>query len=468
MCGCESDAAARASRSKRSRAASGPSTLTATRRPSSASSASHTTLIAPLPSGSSRRYRPAITVSGMWKVWWSAVSDLLSIEDALAAVLARVVPLAAEEVAVADAAGRVLAEPARAAVDLPPFPSSAMDGFAVRADDVPGELPVVARVAAGRPVERALCAGEAMEISTGGVVPDGADAVVPIEKVEEAGDRIRIPAPVVRGDNIRNRGGDVRAGETVLGPGTQIGPAQVGALAASGLATVACARRPRAAVLATGTELRPPGASLAPGEIYESNTFTLAAQLAGAGAVVDRLAGVEDDEAATRAALDRGLTGDVLVTSGGVSVGPHDLVRRALGDLGAEEIFWRVAVRPGKPVAFAARGRTLVFGLPGNPVSSLVGFELFVRPALLALQGVSDPRPPFRPARLGRSVRRNAARDTLLRGRSRVHGGSVVVDPVVGQESHMIVRAAQADRLVLVPRGDGELPEGATVDCLAL
>ena len=396
------------------------------------------------------------------------MSDLLSIEDALAAVLARVVPLEAEDVAVGDAAGRILAEPARAAVDLPPFPSSAMDGFAVRAEDAPGELSVVARVAAGRPVDRALRAGEAIAIATGGVVPEGADAVVPVENVEEVGDRIRIAADVSKKDNIRRRGGDVEAGETVLGAGTRLGPAQVGALAAAGLATVACARRPRAAVLATGTELRPPGAALGPGEIYESNTFTLAAQLAHAGAVVERLAGVEDDEAATRDALERGLAGDVLVTSGGVSVGPHDLVRSALVDLGAEEVFWRVAVRPGKPVAFAVRGRTLIFGLPGNPVSSLVGFELFVRPALLALQGARDPRPPFRPARLGRSVRRSVARDALVRGRSRVQDGAVVVDPVVGQESHMIVRAAEADCLVLVPRGDGDLPEGATVDCLAL
>jgi molybdopterin molybdotransferase len=396
------------------------------------------------------------------------VADLLSIDEALAAVLARVVPLEGDEVAVGDAAGRVLAEPARAVVDLPPFPSSAMDGFAVRADDTPGELPVVARVAAGRPVDRVLGVGEAIAISTGGVVPPGADSVVPIENVEEVGNRIRIPAVVGKGDNIRRRGGDVDAGGTVLGAGTRLGPAQVGALAAAGLATVLCGRRPRASVLATGTELRPPGASLADGEIYESNTYILAAQLADAGAVVERLPRVEDDEAATRDALERGLAADVLVTSGGVSVGPHDLVRRALDDLGAEEVFWRVAVRPGKPVAFAVRGETLVFGLPGNPVSSLVAFELLVRPALLALQGVSEPRPPYRPARLGRSVRRSPARDTLLRARSHVEDGAIVVDPVVGQESHMIVRAADADSLVLVPRGDGELAAGATVDCLAL
>jgi len=166
------------------------------------------------------------------------VADLLSIDDALAAVLARVVPLEGDEVAVGDAAGRVLAAPARAAVDLPPFASSAMDGFAVRADDAPGELPVVARIAAGRPVGRALGVGEAMAISTGGVVPAGADSVVPIENVEDAGDRIRVPASVGKGDNIRKRGGDVEAGGTVLGAGTWLGPAQVGALAGAGLATV--------------------------------------------------------------------------------------------------------------------------------------------------------------------------------------------------------------------------------------
>ena len=391
------------------------------------------------------------------------MSDLLSIEDALAAMLARVVPLEAEDVAAGDAAGRILSEPARAAVDLPPFPSSAMDGFAVRAEDAPGELSVVARVAAGRPVDRALRAGEAIAIATGGVVPEGADAVVPIENVEEVGDRVRIAAAVSKKDNIRRRGGDVEAGETVLGAGRRLGPAQVGALAAAGLATVACARRPRAAVLATGTELRPPGAALRPGEIYESNTFTLAAQLADAGAVVERLAGVEDDEAATRDALERGLAGDVLVTSGGVSVGPHDLVRRALVDLGADEVFWRVAVRPGKPVAFAVRGRTLVFGLPGNPVSALVGFELFVRPAVRALQG-ADPGPVYRTARLARAARRDPARDALLR--ARLDGGEAA--PLSGQESHMIVRAAAANALVLVPRGEGELVAGTEVNYLPL
>jgi molybdopterin molybdotransferase len=183
---------------------------------------------------------------------------------------------------------------------------------------------------------------------------------------------------------------------------------------------------------------------------------------------VERLPPVADDAEATRAAVARGLDADVLVTSGGVSVGVYDLVRATEAELGVEEVFWRVAVRPGKPVAFGVRGRTLVFGLPGNPVSSLVGFELFVRPALLALQGLAEPRPAFRPGRLGRSVKLVAARDSLLRARSRVEDGAVLLEPLTGQESHMIARAATADALVLVPRGEGSLEPGALVSYLSL
>ena len=220
---------------------------------------------------------------------------------------------------------------------------------------------------------------------------------------------------------------------------------------------------PRAAVLTTGTELRPPGSPLGPGEVYEANGVMLAAQLGAAGAEVRRLEPVADDEDAHRLALEQGLEADVLVTSGGVSVGPHDLVRRIEQELGVEEVFWRVAVRPGKPVSFGVRGTTLVFGLPGNPVSTLVGCELFVRPALLALQGAADPGPRFAAGRLAVSVSRNPGRDDLLRARSAVTDDGVVLEPVTGQESHMIVRAAEADALVLVPRGEGELAAGSIV-----
>jgi molybdopterin molybdotransferase len=219
------------------------------------------------------------------------------------------------------------------------------------------------------------------------------------------------------------------------------------------------------ALLATGTELRAPGEPLGPGEIYESNTVMLTSQARSAGAEAAPLGTVADDEAATRAALERGLAADVLLTSGGVSVGEHDLVRSLLASLGAEEVFWRVAVKPGKPVAFAVRGETLVFGLPGNPVSSLVGFELFVRPALRALQGVADPAPRFLPGRLAAPLSRTAGRAELVRARVEPGG---VLRPVRGQESHMIAHAAAADALVLVPRGDGELAAGAEVSWLPL
>jgi molybdopterin molybdotransferase len=248
----------------------------------------------------------------------------------------------------------------------------------------------------------------------------------------------------------------------------RVRPSQVGALAAAGVAGVVCSRRPRVAVLTTGTELRPPGSALRPGEVYEANGVMLAAQLAAAGALVRGLEAVADDERAHRAALEDGLASDVLVTSGGVSVGPHDLVRRVEQELGVQEVFWRVAVRPGKPVSFGVRGATLVFGLPGNPVSTLVGCELFVRPALLALQGAVDPGPRFAVGRLARAVPRNPARDDLLRARSAVTGEGVSLEPVAGQESHMIVRAAEADALVFVPRGEGVLDAGSPVRYLAL
>jgi molybdopterin molybdotransferase len=396
------------------------------------------------------------------------MAELLSLQDAIAQVLARVDPLEPIVVPVAEAVGRVLAEDADAAVDLPPFASSAMDGFALRGDDTPGRLPVVACIAAGAPAAAALQPGESMAIATGGVVPEGADSVVPIENVAELDNEIDVRDPVVSGSHVRPRGGDVRAGDVVVGVGTRIGTAQLAALAAAGIDRVSVHRPPRVAILATGTELRRPGEPLGPGQIYDSNGVLIAAAVASAGGQVEQLPAVADDEAAHRAALERGLAADVLVTSGGVSVGPHDLVRRILGELGVDEVFWGVAVKPGKPVAFGVRGHTLVFGLPGNPVSSLVGCELFVRPALLALQGASVPGPVFREGRLATAVDRNAHRDELLRARALPSDDGVVLDPVAGQESHMIVRAAGADALVLAPRGEGILAAGERVRYLAL
>ena len=207
-----------------------------------------------------------------------------------------------------------------------------------------------------------------------------------------------------------------------------------------------------------------PGSRSLPGQIYESNSLLIATQLGVAGATATVLPSVADDAAATRAALEQALEHDVLVTSGGVSVGPHDLVRATLAELGAQEVFWRVAVKPGKPIAFAVRGESLVFGLPGNPVSALVGLELFVRPALRALQGAREPGPDFLPGRLTRAVRRGPDRDELVRARR----SGDQLEPLSGQDSHMIVRAAAANALVLIPRGEGELPPGAEVAYLQI
>jgi molybdopterin molybdotransferase len=395
------------------------------------------------------------------------MAALVSVDDALRLVLERVQRLPSEDVPLEGSPGRVLAEDARARVDLPPFPSSAMDGFAVHSDDTPGRLRVEIRAAAGHPAPRPLARGEAIGVATGAVVPDGADTVVPLELVNDEGETVEMPARARAGDNVRPRGGDVSAGEVVVRAGTRLGAPQVAALAAAGVADVVCSRRPHVTVLTTGSELRRTGEPLGPGEIYESNGLMLEVALAAAGAAVTRQEAVEDTAAAHRAALERALEADVAVTTGGVSVGPHDLVRAVGAELGVEEVFWGVAMRPGKPLSFATRGATLVFGLPGNPVSSLVGTTLFVVPAVLALQGATAP-PPWRMGALSASVRRNPHRDDFVRARAALGDDGIALTPVEGQESHMIVRAAAADALVHVPRGEGTLEAGAAVRYLSL
>jgi molybdopterin molybdotransferase len=397
-------------------------------------------------------------------------TDLHTVADVLARLRDAVSPVAEEEVPTIAAAGRQRRRAAIAAIDLPPFASSAMDGFALRRTDTPGNLSIVGRIAAGHPATDRLPPGAAMGIATGAAVPVGADAVVPIEVVEDHGDIVIIPAAAVPADsaNVRPRGGDVRVGETVVGPGVEITPTRLAALLAAGVESVWCSRQPRVVVVTTGNELRRPGESIGPGQIVETNGPMIAATLARDGAAAELVGPVPDDRDAHQAALSRALDADLLVTSGGVSVGPHDLVRSVLGELGVTQLLWGVAVRPGKPLWLGTHGATLVVGLPGNPVSSLVGLELFVRPALRMMNGATEPGPRFLQGRLLEPLTRDSHRDVLYRAHVEFDDDGPSLRPLSGQDSHMIVRAAAAGALLYVERGPGSVPAGALVRFLAL
>jgi molybdopterin molybdotransferase len=394
---------------------------------------------------------------------------LLSIDDALALVVANVAALPVERVPLEDAYGRWIAEDIAAARDLPPFDGSAMDGYALRAADTPGTVTVVGESAAGAPYGGSLAPGEAVAISTGAVVPDDADAVVQLEVVERSGETLTIPDGVEPTHFIRYAGSDIARGDPMLRAGVRVGPAQIGAAAAVGLGELPCRRRPSVAILSTGSELRPPGTELGPGEIFDANGPMLRAALRTSGATVVVIPAAADTIDAHRDALERALEHDVVISSGGVSVGEHDLVRGVGHELGVRELFWRIAMRPGKPLAFGVRERTLVFGLPGNPVSTLVGFELFVRPALLGLQGAAAPQPPYRSGVLAAPAPRLRERDDLMRVTvKRGSDGAAALTPLKGQQSHQIAVTAQADGLALIPRGTGAFPAGTAVRYLPL
>jgi molybdopterin molybdotransferase len=388
--------------------------------------------------------------------------ELIDIATARELVLGAVRPLGSERVPVGAALGRVLAEDLSAEEDLPPFDSSAMDGYAVIAGPA-GELDVVDESRAGHPAQRALGGGQAIAISTGALIPEGADAVVPVERVQVNDGRVSVPE-TARGANVRHAGDDVRRGQPVLSAGTLLGPAELAVAASLGHAELPVGVRPRVMVLATGDELVEPGRPLGPGQIRNSNTVALAAQAAAAGAEVvgseivrDTL---EDTMAVLRSALERA---DVVCVSGGVSVGPHDHVKPALAELGVEERFWRVALKPGKPTWFGTRDEKLVFGLPGNPVSAMVTFHLFARPALRALAG-ARPDDTRATAILDEPLKRNAARDEVVRCRLRTDDDGFHVAPTRDdQSSHVLTSMLAAEAFALVEAGEGTVEAGERV-----
>ena len=394
--------------------------------------------------------------------------SLIDVATARERVLAATAPLPAEEVDLGAALGRVLAEDVAADGDLPPFDASAMDGFAVRAGG-PEELVVVDESRAGHPAATAVEPGAAIRISTGAELPAGAEAVVPVERTEQPAaadgrpERVRVPERRA-GANVRRAGEDVRAGQVVLRAGTPLGPAEVAVLAAVGRARVCCGGRPRVAVVVTGDELVEPGMALGPGQIRDSNLFALAAQAAAAGGADGGRTIVRDDLASTVAALGRAIeTADVVCVSGGVSVGPHDHVKPALAELGVEERFWGVALKPGKPTWFGiAPSGTLVFGLPGNPVSAMVTFHLFARPALRRLQG-AEPVDVRIEAVLDEPVARSPAREQAIRCTLAAAADGWHVRPTREQGSHILTSMLGAGALAVVPPGEGELPAGTRV-----
>ncbi|HEX5526838.1 MAG TPA: gephyrin-like molybdotransferase Glp [Solirubrobacterales bacterium] len=400
------------------------------------------------------------------------MSAPLTPEAAREIVLGEVVPLSGEPVALEECLGRVTAEEVKSALAIQPFDNSAMDGYALHAADTAGEQPrlrLVGESRAGHPAEVPVGEGEAIWISTGAMVPGGADAVLPVEDAAEEDGFLLPRRAVAAGEHVRRAGEDVEAGETLIAPGSRIGAAEIAVLAAAGIAEVGCAARPRVAVLGSGDELVPPGQPLGPGQIHDSNGFALAALVHEAGSEVDRLVRLPDQAAATREAIGDALDCDALLVAGGVSVGRHDHVKGALAALGVKERFWRVAMRPGGPTWFGVLPRegarpTLVFGIPGNPVSAMVTFSLFARPALRAMQGL-EPLPGRTRAALATAYRKKPGKAHYLRCRLELtDDGWRAHLTRERQGSHILTSMLGAEALAVIPADREEVAAGEQIE----
>jgi molybdopterin molybdotransferase len=393
---------------------------------------------------------------------------MLSVEEARARILTTARVTDPERVPLLAAAGRVPASfSLTAAQDVPPFDNSAMDGFALRAADAPGELLIVGEVAAGEGSLPDVAPGTAVRIMTGAPMPPGTDAVIPLEVVKEAGDRVRVPATTV-GAFVRAAGGDTRWGDRFELAAEPLSPASIAVLASIGLGELDVRRQPTVAILSTGNELVAPGVRLAAGQIHDANSASLAAAVAEAGAVSMVLPGVRDEEVAIGESLARAAAeADLLVASGGVSVGRHDHVHSAIEQLGALD-FWRIAVQPGKPLAFGTIGGRPVIGLPGNPVSALVTFELFARPLLRAMLGLGGDGRLHLPARLTERVPKDRERRAYLRVVVRRVRDGWEASPAGGQGSAELRPLAAGNALLAVPEGEPAGETGALYDATLL
>ena len=398
---------------------------------------------------------------------------MLDLDEAQRRVLDSVVPLGKERVPLESAVSRVLASDVVSPVNLPGFDYSAMDGYAIDVGAHVGvsnaKRRVVGESRAGGPSPPRLVPGTAMRILTGAPIPEGADAIVMQEETTREGEMLTLTGAPRPGDHVRRAGEDLVRGTIVLRRGTRLRPSHVPLLAALELVRPEVHRKPVVTVLATGDELREPGAVARPGTIIETNGLAIAAMARAVGAHVRLLPIAPDDREALRAAVLDALDGaDVALTIGGVSVGDHDLVKPILEEVGVVLDFWRVSIKPGKPLAMGRRGATRVLGLPGNPVSAMITFLLFAAPLLRALEGERDPLPKRIHARLSRDVKHHPGRTEFLRATISDEGGEQVVTPIASQSSGSIVSMAWADALVVVPRDAPGLAKDALVEVIRL
>lgn len=396
--------------------------------------------------------------------------SLLPVDDALAQILSRVPAVTPEIVALPEAVGRVLADPIIATHDQPPFNASAMDGYAMRAADVSdgAQLRVVGMSQAGAAFSGSVEAGEAVRIFTGAPVPAGADTVIMQEEAVREGDLVRFTAPARLGHSIRPTGNDFARGQTLVAAGTRLTPMQIAVAAAANCAGLTVAHRPQIALVATGDELVLPGTQLGPDQIVASNSFGLAAMLAPYAEAVTDHGIIVDDAALLRSRLGAALAAepDILITTGGASVGEHDLVQDALKDLGVALDFWRINMRPGKPLMFGSNGRTLVFGLPGNPVSAMVTATVFIKPALRHWLGYDEPAHWRLP--LAGPTPPNTARRHFMRARLLHTDAGPMLDPIAQTDSGHTSSLAEADMLIVQPEHDPGQPARAVVEALPI